>query len=88
MRVNTVGLTDVQTELLEALREAAGPLTATQLRTRVNAGRVQPLIAEQVYRRLVALERRGLIGRAPTTSGRRDTSWQATAVASGREYRA
>lgn len=86
--VNTVGLSDAQRELLAALCEAAVPVTATQLRTRVNAGRVQPLIAEQVYRRLVALERRGLIRRAPTTSGRRDTSWQAITVASRREYRA
>lgn len=84
--VNTQRLSDVQRELLAALCEAAVPLTATQLRTRVNAGRVQPLIAEQVYRRLVALERRGLIGRAPTASGRRDTSWQAITGANGREY--
>lgn len=83
--VNTVGLSDVQWELLAALCEAAVPLTATQLRTRVNAGRAQPLIAEQVYRRLVALERRGLIGRAPTASGRRDTAWQAMTAARGRD---
>lgn len=76
--VNTAGLTDVQRELLAALREAAAPLTATQLRTRVNAGRMQPLIAEQVYRRLVALERRGLIRRAPTAAGCRHSEWQAT----------
>ena len=84
--VNTAGLTDVQRELLAALREAAVPLTATQLRTRVNTGRVQPLIAEQVYRRLVALERRGLIGREPTPSGRRDTSWRAIVAACGRDW--
>lgn len=83
--VNTVGLTAVQRELLAALRAAAVPLTATELRTRLNAGRVQPLIAEQVYRRLVALERRGLVGRAATASGRRDTSWRAIAVAGGRD---
>ena len=76
--VNTAGLTDVQRELLAALREAAAPLTATQLRTRVNAGRMQPLIAEQVYRRLVALERRGLIRRAPTAADCRRSGWQAT----------
>ena len=79
--VNTTGLTDIQKELLAALSAAGGPITATELREKVNAARRAPLITEQVYRRLVALERRGLIRRAPTAAGRRDTWWQPTDAA-------
>lgn len=80
--VNTTGLTGVQQEILAVLLAAAEPITATELRERLNAARPVALVAEQVYRRLVALERRGLIQRAgPRVAGTRTPCWQPTGPA-------
>jgi Fe2+ or Zn2+ uptake regulation protein len=81
--VNATGLTGVQEEILAVLLAAAEPITATELRERLNAARPVALVAEQVYRRLVALERRGLIQRAgPRVAGRpRNHCWQPTVPA-------
>lgn len=84
--VNIVGLTEVQKELLAVLTNATSPITGVELRRRVNAKRTDPLITEQVYRRLVALERRGLIQRVPTPPGRRDTCWQPSEAARRKGY--
>jgi Fe2+ or Zn2+ uptake regulation protein len=79
--VNSTGLTGVQEEILAVLLAAAEPITATELRARLNAARPLALVAEQVYRRLMALERRGLIQRAgPRVAGDRDR-WQPTGPA-------
>ena len=79
--VNMVGLSDTQGLLLAALRAADGPISATELRRRVNADGQRALVTEQVYRRLLALERRGLIQLAATDPGRRDTSWEPSSAA-------
>ncbi|CAN1569980.1 Ribonuclease R winged-helix domain containing protein [Mycobacteriaceae bacterium] len=80
--VNTTGLTGVQEEMLAVLLAAAEPITATELRARLNAARPVALVTEQVYRRLVALERRGLIQRAgPIAAGARNHRWQPTGPA-------
>jgi len=79
---NTAGLTGVQEEMLAVLLAAAEPMTGTDLRERLNAERPVALVTEQVYRRLVALERRGLIQRAgPTVAGARNHRWQPTVSA-------
>jgi len=73
---NTAGVTGVQEEILAALLAAAEPITATELRERLNTARPVALVTEQVYRRLVALERRGLIQRAgPSVAGARNHRW-------------
>lgn len=83
--VNTLGMSEVQQELLTVLTAAGCPITAIELRIRANTSRPVPLVTEQVYRRLVALERRGLIRRAPTPC-RRDTSWQPTEAAARKGF--
>jgi Fe2+ or Zn2+ uptake regulation protein len=80
--VNTAGLTGVQEEILAVLLATMEPITATELRERLNAARPVALVAEQVYRRLMALERRGLIQRAgPRVAGDRNHRWQPTGPA-------
>jgi Fe2+ or Zn2+ uptake regulation protein len=86
--VNTAGLTGVQEEMLAVLLAAGEPITATELRARLNATRPVALVTEQVYRRLVALERRGLINRAaPSVAGARNHRWQPSSSARHREAR-
>ena len=54
------------------LRELAdGPLTTTELRVRVNdqLGTSPPLVAGQVYRALLTLQRRSMVRRVRLTSG-------------------
>jgi hypothetical protein len=67
-----------QAEILALLCTAAEPLSTAQVRARVNAGRADALVGEQVYRRLQGLLRRKLVT-APRRTGTRDVYWQAAA---------
>ena len=53
-------LTARQTEILAHVHVAGGALSTSDVRTRVNEQRRTPLVAEQVYRVLRALQDRGL----------------------------
>jgi Fe2+ or Zn2+ uptake regulation protein len=67
--------TQLQAEVLSAVCDSDSPLSTTDVRHVVNRGRPRPLVAEQIYRVLLALERRGFVRRAhqPPT---RDVYWQ------------
>lgn len=54
-------LTPRQTEILAHVTIAGGALSTTDVRMRVNEQRRTPLVAEQVYRALRALQDRGLV---------------------------
>lgn len=68
----------LQAEVLAVLCGAAAPLTTREVREIVNRNRAQPLVAEQVYRRLLALQRHGLVRRVDV-AGMRNTHWQCAA---------
>lgn len=64
------GLNARQEAVLAVLVAADQPLSTTCIRTRVNAQPTAGLIAEQIYRTLLALHRRGFVERtqnAPRT---------------------
>jgi Fe2+ or Zn2+ uptake regulation protein len=69
-----------QAEVLAVLCDAAAPLSTREVRELVNRDRAQPLVAEQVYRRLLALQRHGLVRRVDV-AGARNTHWQCAAGA-------
>ena len=56
-------LTARQTEILAHVKVAGGALSTSDVRVRVNEQRRTPLVAEQVYRALRALQNRGLVER-------------------------
>ncbi|MCC9186952.1 hypothetical protein [Mycolicibacterium mageritense] len=60
-------LTALQVEILDVLQSSPDPLSTTEIRHRANcARRPRPgLVAEQVYRCLLALHRRDLVTRVP-----------------------
>ena len=73
---NRAGLTALQQQLLAYVTAAADPISTTALRNTLNADLAEHLVTEHIYRRLLALERRGLIMRTKEEPGRRDTCWR------------
>lgn len=71
-------LTARQTEILAHVTIAGGALSTSDVRVRVNEARHTPLVAEQVYRALRALQDRGLIERVHI-HGTNKAHWQAQA---------
>jgi Fe2+ or Zn2+ uptake regulation protein len=69
-------LTARQTEILAHVTLAGGALSTSDVRTRVNEQRCTPLVAEQVYRVLRALQDRGLVERVHI-HGTNKAHWQA-----------
>jgi Fe2+ or Zn2+ uptake regulation protein len=69
-----------QAEVLAVLCEAAAPLSTREVRELVNRQRSELLVAEPVYRRLLALPRHGLVRRVDV-AGKRNTHWQCAAGA-------
>lgn len=69
-------LTARQTEILAHVTLAGGAVSTSDVRTRVNEQRCTPLVAEQVYRVLRALQDRGLVERV-LVHGTNKAHWQA-----------
>ena len=65
-----------QTEILAHVTFAGGALSTSDVRVRVNEQRRTPLVAEQVYRALRALQDRGLVERVHI-HGTNKAHWQA-----------
>ncbi|KQH80845.1 hypothetical protein AO501_26095 [Mycobacterium gordonae] len=68
----------LRAELLKVLQKADGPITTTEARLEVSRGHgseERPVVAEQVYRALVALQRYGAVRRVDDCS-RRDALWE------------
>ncbi|WP_205878862.1 hypothetical protein [Mycobacterium camsae] len=68
----------LRAELLKVLQQADGPITTTEARLEVSRGRgseERPVVAEQVYRALVVLQRYGAVRRVDDCS-RRDALWE------------
>jgi Fe2+ or Zn2+ uptake regulation protein len=59
------------------LCDAGEPLSTTEVRERINRGRDRALVAEQVYRALVSLQRAGGVRRVHV-AGSRKAFWEAT----------
>jgi Fe2+ or Zn2+ uptake regulation protein len=68
-------LTARQTEILTHVTVAGGALSTSDVRVRVNEQRHTPLVAEQVYRALRALQDRGLVERVHI-HGTNKAHWQ------------
>lgn len=68
----------LRAELLAVLAAARGPITTTEARVAI-AGTLdshdRPVVAEQVYRALAVLQRRGVVRRADEPS-RRGARWE------------
>lgn len=73
---STPPLTARQTEILAHVTLAGGALSTSDVRARVNEQRCTPLVAEQVYRVLRALQDRGLVERVHV-HGTNKAYWQA-----------
>jgi Fe2+ or Zn2+ uptake regulation protein len=73
-------LTGRQTEILALLTVAGEPVSTSGVRARLNEQRDTPLVAEQVYRVLRALQDRGLVDRVHIR-GTNKAHWQAPARA-------
>jgi Fe2+ or Zn2+ uptake regulation protein len=73
-------LTPRQTEILALLTVAGDALSTSDVRARLNEQRDTPLVAEQVYRALRALQDRGLVDRVHI-HGTNKAHWQAPARA-------
>lgn len=71
------GVTSRQTAILAVLCDAGEALSTTEVRVRVNRERPAPLVAEQVYRALLALREAGVVRRVKV-AGSRNTFWEAT----------
>ncbi len=67
-----------QEAVLAVLVAADQPLSTTCIRTRVNAQATAGLIAEQIYRALLALHRHGLVERTQNALRTRAAYWQIT----------
>lgn len=67
-----------QKAVLAVLVAADQPLSTTCIRTRVNAQATAALIAEQIYRTLLALHQHGLVERTQSTPRTRTAYWQIT----------
>ncbi|WP_156671156.1 MULTISPECIES: hypothetical protein [unclassified Mycobacterium] len=70
----------LRAELLDVLTNATEPLSTTQARLAVTERcqrRGRPVVAEEVYRALVILARRGLVRRVTDQPGRR-AHWELT----------
>jgi Fe2+ or Zn2+ uptake regulation protein len=81
--VSTRGLSPRQAAVLAVLCDAGEPLSTTVVRVRVNRGRACALVAEQVYRALVALQQAGAVRRVRVADSRK-AFWEA-AVSAKRE---
>lgn len=73
---STNPLTARQTEILAHVTIAGDALSTSDVRTQVNQQRDTPLVAEQVYRALRALQDRGLVERVHI-HGTNKAHWQA-----------
>ncbi|HUO38751.1 MAG TPA: hypothetical protein VMU34_13330 [Mycobacterium sp.] len=69
-----------QVEIVGALRGADAPLSTTDVREIINRGRPEPLVCEQLYRRLLALQRHGLVERVNVARDR-NVYWRAASHA-------
>lgn len=68
----------LRAELLKVLDAAQQPITTTEARLTIARGlegQDRPVVAEQVYRALVVLQRRGVVRRVEENS-RRDAQWE------------
>jgi Fe2+ or Zn2+ uptake regulation protein len=65
------GLSPRQSAILAVLCGAGEPLSTTEVRERINRGRDNALVAEQVYRALVILHQVGAVRRVHVADSRK-----------------
>lgn len=77
-RIASSGINPRHTAILAVLCEAGEALSTTEIRLRLNRGCRTPLVAEQVYRVLLALQQADLVRRVQV-DGTRNAFWAAHA---------
>jgi Fe2+ or Zn2+ uptake regulation protein len=76
-RSGRTGLSPRHAAILTLLCDAGETLSTTEVRERITRGRERALVAEQVYRALISLQRAGGVRRVHV-AGSRKAFWEAT----------